>query len=152
MELLILYEHYADQTRNKLREHLAKRQGRRCACCGKKTKRFCLDHDHKTGVIRGAICHRCNNGLGMLDDQIEGVEKAIAYLQNPIGQHIIRLTPPYNWFSNEETRGAYQRNHQRDADITARKNLPKRHEQRRKKKAPEPEKEPVVYEKLRLVL
>jgi hypothetical protein len=147
---VILYEHYADKTRNRLRERLAELQKKRCACCGKKTKRFVLDHDHKTGVIRGAICHRCNNGLGMLDDQIEGVQKAIKYLKAPVSQGLLRSRPPCNWFyfrplghAGSADNSNYNRNRQRDKDITDRVNLPKRHEQRRKKKKPAPEPEAI---------
>src|SRR3990167_1364689 len=27
-----------------------------------------IDHDHETGVIRGLLCYRCNNGIGLLGD------------------------------------------------------------------------------------
>ena len=41
----------------------------------------CIDHDHKTGVIRGIICGNCNFGLGNFKDNIELIEKAIKYLE-----------------------------------------------------------------------
>lgn len=36
-----------------------------CAICGTtpKTRRFHVDHDHRTGAVRGLLCHRCNRNL-----------------------------------------------------------------------------------------
>lgn len=40
-------------------------QSGRCALCGQcLTARFCVDHDHKTGVVRGILCQGCNVMLG----------------------------------------------------------------------------------------
>lgn len=41
----------------------------------------CVDHDHKTGRIRGIICHRCNLSLGRFDDNIRLILNAIRYLR-----------------------------------------------------------------------
>ena len=40
-------------------------QGGGCAICGNppKTRRLDVDHDHRTGKIRGLLCHRCNRAL-----------------------------------------------------------------------------------------
>lgn len=46
---------------------LLKKQGNKCAICGKKSskegKRFAVDHNHKTGFIRGLLCNYCNTRL-----------------------------------------------------------------------------------------
>lgn len=40
-----------------------------------------VDHSHETGQIRGILCHRCNTGLGLLGDSVEGLERMLAYLR-----------------------------------------------------------------------
>ena len=56
-----------------------------CACCGagepRGTGNFNVDHDHETGQIRGIVCQNCNAGIGQLGDTLDGVKKAIAYLE-----------------------------------------------------------------------
>jgi len=66
--------------REKLRKE-APPKPERCECCGCIPKKWVLDHDHKTGKFRGWICDDCNIGLGKLGDNVEGVQKAIIYLQ-----------------------------------------------------------------------
>lgn len=50
-----------------------KRQKGCCAICGKHQSvlksALCVDHNHKTGKIRGLICRTCNFGLGYLENQ-----------------------------------------------------------------------------------
>lgn len=55
-----------------------------CAICKTKNvgKVLCVDHDHKTGKVRGLLCTNCNVGLGNLKDNIQILQSAIEYLQN----------------------------------------------------------------------
>lgn len=56
-----------------------------CMLCGKKqttsNRRFCIDHNHTTGNLRGILCVSCNTGIGQFSDSIEKLEKAIEYLK-----------------------------------------------------------------------
>lgn len=56
-----------------------------CQLCGVDltSSKVCIDHDHQSGIIRGIICSKCNVGIAMLGDNLEGLEKAVAYLTNP---------------------------------------------------------------------
>lgn len=54
-----------------------------CAICHKKDegKVLCIDHNHKSGEVRGLLCHNCNIGLGNFKDNPEILEAAIGYLK-----------------------------------------------------------------------
>lgn len=57
-------------------------QKNRCAICGKESdKVLVVDHAHNNGKVRGLLCHKCNKGLGFLDDSEEVLESAITYLR-----------------------------------------------------------------------
>jgi len=42
---------------------------------------LCVDHDHKTGHIRGLLCADCNHALGKLKDDPNLCEIAAKYLR-----------------------------------------------------------------------
>lgn len=50
-----------------------------CQICGEPA--FAIDHCHKTGIVRGALCHRCNTGIGWMNDSPELLRKAALYLE-----------------------------------------------------------------------
>lgn len=64
---------------------LLKAQDGICAICGKTPKengqRLGVDHDHRTGVVRGLLCSSCNTALGFFRDNPELLAKAITYLR-----------------------------------------------------------------------
>ncbi len=62
---------------------LLDKQGNKCGICRcdyDKNKRFHVDHDHDTGLIRGLLCRKCNLGIGLLGDSLETVKRAVSYL------------------------------------------------------------------------
>ena len=60
---------------------MLRNQGHRCKCCGRdlpEEKDAVVDHDHKTGRVRGILCGNCNLGGGHLGDTLEaGVRWAL---------------------------------------------------------------------------
>ena len=50
-----------------------------CVICGVETK-LVVDHCHKTNKIRGILCNKCNNGLGLFNDDPELLEYARIYI------------------------------------------------------------------------
>jgi superfamily II helicase len=66
-------------------ERLLVKQKYCCAICKVKVtklnKSLCVDHDHKTGKIRGLLCENCNNGLGGFRDNIKFLQVAQQYLR-----------------------------------------------------------------------
>jgi len=51
-----------------------------CEICGS-TEKLHIDHDHDTGKYRGILCHHCNVGIGMFDENINKMEKGIKYIK-----------------------------------------------------------------------
>jgi hypothetical protein len=63
-------------------DKILKLQKGRCAICGNFPKNFRLavDHCHKTGLIRGLLCWRCNNAIGKFNDSQTLIFSAFVYL------------------------------------------------------------------------
>ena len=66
-------------------QRLLKIQNFECAICksitpGQNRDHFCVDHDHKTGRVRGLLCDTCNKGLGFFKDDIELCKNSVEYL------------------------------------------------------------------------
>jgi hypothetical protein len=73
---------------------LLEKQGGRCAICpatepGRGNVNFCVDHDHKTGAVRGLLCSRCNVALGLMNDDMAQLKSALEYMQSPPAQGVI---------------------------------------------------------------
>ena len=66
-------------------EDMIRIQGGRCSLCGDsfstENRNPCVDHDHKTGVVRGILHNKCNRALGLLRDDPAMCDLAAAYLR-----------------------------------------------------------------------
>lgn len=68
---------------------MLREQNYKCAICGQEISLFGssqkliahVDHDHKTGKVRGLLCKECNTGLGKFRDNIEYLLSAVSYLK-----------------------------------------------------------------------
>jgi hypothetical protein len=62
-------------------EALLEEQSGRCGICGEPFAQSPhVDHDHRTGRVRGLLCRRCNRAIGFFDDDPELLERAAAWL------------------------------------------------------------------------
>lgn len=60
-------------------------QGGGCAICGrhysnKRSSFLSVDHNHKSGRVRGLLCSRCNKALGLLNEDFTLLVNAIQYI------------------------------------------------------------------------
>jgi hypothetical protein len=58
-----------------------------CAICktpnaGDRINFFHVDHDHKTGKVRGLLCNNCNGGIAYLQEDLKILQSALEYLKN----------------------------------------------------------------------
>ena len=64
------------------------RQGGVCAMCKTKSNRsLCVDHCHKTGMVRGILCHPCNLTIGLCRDSTKLTRAATTYLEAAQKRH-----------------------------------------------------------------
>lgn len=63
--------------------HMRLSQGGKCAACfraeGELAVSLCIDHCHRTGKLRGLLCHWCNTALGLLGDDPDRMKRLIKY-------------------------------------------------------------------------
>ncbi len=57
-----------------------------CAICGANKEQnrgqfLAVDHCHRTGNVRGLLCHLCNRAIGLLKDNPAVIERAAEYLK-----------------------------------------------------------------------
>lgn len=63
-------------------EALLEKQKGVCAICGTTREgTLGVDHDHKTGKVRGLLCKLCNRGIGIFEKDPGTLQRAIDYLK-----------------------------------------------------------------------
>jgi hypothetical protein len=63
---------------------MCQKQHNVCATCFQPELNFetlCVDHNHKTGMVRKLLCHNCNSALGMIGENIETLQNMILYIK-----------------------------------------------------------------------
>jgi len=70
-------------------EKMLSEQNTRCLICGvvfgsypETLTKPCIDHNHKTKMVRGILCTLCNTGVGMFKDSASNLTKAAAYIRS----------------------------------------------------------------------
>ena len=71
---------------------ILKQQDYGCKVCSRKESKdsrrkvLFVDHNHKTGKIRGILCDSCNFVLGLMEDNVTNIRKLADYLEKTQGQ------------------------------------------------------------------
>lgn len=78
-------------------EALYEAQGGCCFICQRatgKTRRLAVDHDHKTGYVRGLLCKPCNSVLAHFRDDAAAAGRVVSYLFYPPAFKVIGKVKP----------------------------------------------------------
>lgn len=78
-------------------EALYEAQGGVCYICKRATgrrRKLAVDHDHKTGYVRGLLCSPCNNILAHIRDDRLAAGRIVEYLETPPAHDIIGKVKP----------------------------------------------------------
>jgi hypothetical protein len=67
-------------------EEMLKQQNHKCSICGidevhAENSRLCVDHNHETEKLRGLLCKKCNQAIGLFQDNADFCEAAGRYLR-----------------------------------------------------------------------
>ena len=98
-------------------EAMLESQGLACAICGVPPtgqRKLSVDHDHKTGYVRGLLCPGCNLGLGGMMDDPAILAAAIYYLQSH--ERADKTALPMVRKKMDPSRGRYKRARQQVRD------------------------------------
>jgi hypothetical protein len=67
-------------------EQMEKDQEGKCLICFRvpqevgNSRGLVVDHNHDTGEVRGLLCNRCNNTMGLFHDDVEIFKRIVNYL------------------------------------------------------------------------
>ncbi|MEU3457564.1 endonuclease VII domain-containing protein [Micromonospora sp. NPDC006766] len=89
-------------------QELLAEQGGVCAVCGAPDPEH-VDHDHRTGWVRGILCFNCNGGLGQFRDSPARLTRAITYLRGTTWQRVLIHPGVYQMCSPTRGRPPSQR-------------------------------------------
>lgn len=95
-----LRAYYAEQRKLQVREYELKRtygislldvtnmyrmQNGACAICqhAKALSELYVDHNHRSGKVRGLLCPKCNTALGMINENRQAIYNMLGYLDDP---------------------------------------------------------------------
>ncbi len=87
-------EKYDNESRRLFREYgltreafdkLKKGQKNKCAIKGCSKQDLVVDHEHKTGKVRGLLCRNHNSGIGLVGDTYKSLILAADYLRKSEG-------------------------------------------------------------------
>lgn len=77
-------------------DQMTKEQNGVCPICLKIPEVLCVDHSHKSGQVRGLICHKCNMLLGGVDDNPITLARASEYLgYKPVEYEYFKISPSH---------------------------------------------------------
>jgi hypothetical protein len=75
-------------------------QNGRCAICRTEERvrqranspiqHLAVDHDARSGAVRGLLCFPCNRALGVVGDTLYGLQRFQRYLENPPAEDVLR--------------------------------------------------------------
>ena len=74
---------------------LLKEQNYQCRICKKEMSieknsgDICVDHDHKTGRVRGLLCKKCNLFIGLAKEDVSILNSAIIYVKEVCEKNVI---------------------------------------------------------------
>lgn len=102
----------------RIKAALKKKQGNRCLLCRRNfddmaDKDAVLDHDHRTGLVRGVLCRNCNGMEGKIWNRANRAKQAMTVIE-----WTARLVKYWELYENDHT-GLLHPTHKTEAEKKA---------------------------------